>query len=87
MVESGSFSGLRTVRGALIEFTDAPDPLALFFDFNPSSMTRTRAVAMRQARPVATILPASQRCRERLKEYRHNRKACQPKSSLTQPIE
>ena len=43
----GNFSGLRTVRGALIEYTEAPDPLALFFDFNPSSMTRTRAVTIR----------------------------------------
>ncbi len=47
MIESGNFSGLRIIRGALIEFTEAPDPLALFFDFNPSSMTRTRAVTIK----------------------------------------
>lgn len=46
-IANGAKGPIRTVRGGLIEYTEAPAPLALFFDFNPSSMTRTRAVTIK----------------------------------------
>ncbi len=47
MIEAGNFSLFKTIRGSLIEYTEAPEPLALYFEFNPSTLTRTRAVTIR----------------------------------------
>jgi hypothetical protein len=43
------FSGtpVRGERGALIEYTQAPNRLMLAFEFNPSTISRTRAVTVR----------------------------------------
>jgi hypothetical protein len=38
---------VRTARGALIEFSNAPLPLLLQFEFNPTTITRTRSVTVR----------------------------------------
>jgi hypothetical protein len=44
---SGNFSRLKALRGALVEFTNAPAPLALQFEFNPTTISRTRSVTVR----------------------------------------
>lgn len=44
---SGNFSRVRAQRGALVEFTHAGVPLVLQFEFNPTSITRTRNVTVR----------------------------------------
>ncbi len=43
-VPSGNFSNLKVTRGLLREFTNAPYKLELYFEFNPSTITRTRSV-------------------------------------------
>ena len=53
-MQTGSYSPIRNVRGALIEYTEAPDPLTLFFDFNPSSMTRNRTLTLKTGRSDST---------------------------------
>lgn len=47
MTASGGFSQLRPARGKLREYTSAERPLELEFDFNPSTITRTRSVTLR----------------------------------------
>ena len=44
---SGNFSQLRSQRGALLEFSNAPAPLALQFEFNPTTISRSRSVTVR----------------------------------------
>ena len=44
MIETGNWSPLKVKRGVLIEYTLDPTPLVLAFDFNPTSITRTRKV-------------------------------------------
>lgn len=44
---SGNFSRLKAQRGALLEFTNGALPLVLQFEFNPTSITRTRSVTVR----------------------------------------
>ena len=44
-VESGNFSNLRVQRGQLTEYTNDPNPLVLQFEFNPSTITRTRTIS------------------------------------------
>lgn len=43
---SGNWSNLRTEQGALVEYT-GNNPLILRFEFNPSSITRTRMVTIK----------------------------------------
>lgn len=43
-VASGNFSNLKVARGYLREYTTADNPLELHFEFNPSTITRTRSV-------------------------------------------
>ena len=43
-VSSGNFSKLKVVRGILREYTNADKKLELHFEFNPSTITRTRSV-------------------------------------------
>ncbi|MFL6712103.1 MAG: hypothetical protein ACJ8LN_04110, partial [Sulfurifustis sp.] len=43
----GNFSPLKVARGALIEYANTPLPLMLFFEFNPTTITRTRSVTVR----------------------------------------
>lgn len=45
-VATGGRSGLNAQRGALIEFANVERPLELHFEFNPSSLTRTRTVTI-----------------------------------------
>ena len=40
-------SELRYLRGALIEYTPALPPLALVFEYNPQSLSRTRSVTLK----------------------------------------
>ena len=47
MIPTGNYSPFKTVRGAIVEYTEAPEQLSLYFDFNPSQMTRTRTVSIR----------------------------------------
>jgi hypothetical protein len=44
---TGNFSGLKSLRGALVEFSSAPIPLFLLFEFNPTTISRTRSVTVR----------------------------------------
>lgn len=46
-VPSGDFSNLKVARGFLVEYTPAGDGLELHFEFNPSSITRTRSVEIK----------------------------------------
>lgn len=46
-VANGNFSHLKVVRGSLREYTTADDPLELHFEFNPASITRSRAVEIK----------------------------------------
>lgn len=39
------------IRAALVEYTPALPPLALVFDFNPQTLSRTRSVTLRADRP------------------------------------
>jgi len=55
VIETGNMSPIRTVRGSLIEYTEAPKPLALYFDFNPSTLTRSRTVTIRTGGSAGTI--------------------------------
>jgi len=43
-VPSGNASNLKVERGYLREYTNADNPLELHFEFNPSTITRTRSV-------------------------------------------
>jgi len=43
-VSSGNFSELNVARGYLREYTNADNPLELHFEFNPSTISRTRSV-------------------------------------------
>jgi len=47
MSAGGNFSQLNVQRGALIEYADTSTPLELHFEFNPTTITRTRAVTLR----------------------------------------
>jgi hypothetical protein len=46
-VADGNFSHLKVVRGFLREYTTVDHPLELHFEFNPSTITRTRAVEVK----------------------------------------
>lgn len=46
-IPSGNFSHLKVVRGSLREYTSADKPLELHFEFNPATITRTRAVEVK----------------------------------------
>ena len=47
-VPNGNFSHLKVVRGSLREYTERRQPaLELHFEFNPSTITRTRAVEIK----------------------------------------
>ena len=43
--ETGNYSNLKVIRGELQEYTDDPQPLMLKFEFNPSTITRTRTIS------------------------------------------
>ena len=43
-VANGNYSNLKVVRGVLKEHTNADNPLELHFEFNPSTITRSRAI-------------------------------------------
>ena len=43
-IPSGNFSNLKVARGFLVEFTNGDNGIELHFEFNPSSITRTRSV-------------------------------------------
>lgn len=53
-VSSGNFSKLKVTRGFLIEYTNADNPLELHFEFNPSTITRTRSVEVEFGKGQAT---------------------------------
>jgi hypothetical protein len=44
---SGGYSGINYQRGLLLEYTLAPAPLHLEFEFNPATISRTRSVTVR----------------------------------------
>lgn len=44
--ETGSYSALKVTRGELLEYTDDPNPLKLTFEFNPSTITRSRTISL-----------------------------------------
>ncbi len=46
-IPSGGFSNTLVMRGALIEYANVEQPLMLFFEFNPSTITRTRSVTIK----------------------------------------
>ena len=46
-VSNGNFSNLKVARGLLREYTNADKPLELHFEFNPSTITRTRSVEIK----------------------------------------
>ena len=43
----GNWSNLRSEHGMLVEYSSSPWPLALVFEFNPMSITRTRTVTVK----------------------------------------
>lgn len=45
-VSNGNWSQLAVQRGRLIEYANVPKPLMLEFEFNPSTITRTRAITI-----------------------------------------
>jgi hypothetical protein len=51
MSRIGSWSGLRPQRGSLVEYTAAPDALRLEFEFNPTTLTRSRQVTFKPQAP------------------------------------
>ncbi len=46
-IGNGDFSHLKVQRGALVEYANTPVPLMLFFEFNPTTIGRTRSVTVR----------------------------------------
>jgi hypothetical protein len=53
-VPGGNYSELQVTRGFLREYTNADDPLELHFEFNPSTITRTRSVEIKFGEGQAT---------------------------------
>ncbi len=53
-IPSGDFSNLKVERGYLIEYTNTDNPVELHFEFNPSSITRTRSVEINFGQGQAT---------------------------------
>lgn len=53
-VSNGNFSKLKVVRGFLREYTNSDSPLELHFEFNPSTITRTRSVEIKFGQGQAT---------------------------------
>lgn len=53
--QNGAWSNIRVQRGALIEYTNAPSPLKLYFDFNPTSITRNRSITIQTGGAPGTI--------------------------------
>ena len=53
-VASGNFSNLKVVRGFLCEYTITDNPIELHFEFNPSTITRTRSVEIKFGEGQAT---------------------------------
>jgi hypothetical protein len=53
-VPSGNYSNLKVARGILREFTSADNPLELYFEFNPSTISRTRSVEIKFGEGQAT---------------------------------
>lgn len=53
-VPSGDFSNLKVERGYLIEYTNTDNPVELHFEFNPSSIMRTRSVEINFGQGQAT---------------------------------
>lgn len=47
MTANGNQATINANRGLLVEYTNASTPLRLEFEFNPSTMTRTRSVTVR----------------------------------------
>ncbi len=45
--DNAAWSPLRAERGALIEYANVARPLALYFAFNPATITRTRSVTVK----------------------------------------
>ena len=54
MVGTGNFSRLNAQRGRLEEYANTDSPLRLEFEFNPTTITRTRAVTLRTGGSAAT---------------------------------
>lgn len=54
MVSSGNFSQLNSARGRLEEYANTSTPLVLAFEFNPTTITRTRSVTLRTGTTPAT---------------------------------
>ena len=46
-IPSGNYSKLKVIRGFLREYTNTDNALELHFEFNPSGITRTRAVEIK----------------------------------------
>lgn len=53
--EDGNWSSIKVQKGALIEYTNAPDPLSLYFDFNPANMTRSRSITIKTGSAPGTM--------------------------------
>ena len=51
---SGNYSKVKVERGALVEYADVESPLELHFEFNPSTISRTRSVTVRTGSTPAT---------------------------------
>lgn len=51
----GDWTNFNVKRGLLIEYTTAPSPLSLYFDFNPSTMTRTRSITIKTGNAPGTM--------------------------------
>jgi len=47
MAFGGEYSNIKVMRGALVEYAEVDQPLMLFFDFNPTSITRNRSISIK----------------------------------------
>jgi hypothetical protein len=54
-IPNGGFSNTLVMRGALIEYANVDVPLMLFFEFNPSTITRTRSVTIKTGEAPGTV--------------------------------
>src|SRR6185369_8549596 len=54
MVSNGNISQVNAQRGALREYANTETPLELRFEFNPTTITRTRTVTLRTGGSAAT---------------------------------
>jgi len=54
-IPTGDHARIQYQHGALIEYADVPEPLELHFEFNPTTINRTRSVTIRTGAAPGTL--------------------------------